>query len=513
MKKPNWISNKSICVFGFLLFFASCDILRNSPYEVIAWTPGNGFHEAEKIVVSLLLSHSGNRVKTEQSFSLSEDGRPVKGTFLWDDRRLIFIPYSPLEVNHDYLITLGTGAQDEKGLSLENKFLAAFSTRAPGERPRVISTEPHDGIIFDSRDCISISFSEPVTINSCTTNISFIPAVAGSWRLDGTGKRASFYPLSPWKTGIRYRININSGFSSESGRTMGEDYYFYVNTIINGDNERPTLLSAYAIDLNDEAYEIETDNVPWSGLTEYAEWDSSYRLRLDFSEQVDTRSVKSRLSVEPYASLVMETPPGMASSVIFRFAERPAWQSSFLFKLNTGVRDEVGNETNEVRYFRIRTTNELSKPPTLVGIRLPLAPRKPSIEEQTPQVFTPNDLYADLKFDHDEIYFPYAVDIEFWIEFYFDTAPDTQVDIFSLMDLFRMDITNHAINFSPRHIETKNFTWPEPVEGWEDLGRVEIRGFLTNNVSSGVVTFRINSGLEDKRGNRSIEIFKISLLK
>jgi hypothetical protein len=513
MKKINWFLDKAIYMFSFLLLLASCDILRNSPYEVIAWTPGNGFHEAENIVVSLHLSRSGNRAKTEQAFSISEDGRPVRGTFKWDDKRLIFVPYSPLEINRDYLITLGTSAQDEKGLSLENKFLGFFTTRAPGERPRVISTEPHDGIIVDSRDCISVSFSEPVTINSCITNISFIPAVAGSWRLDETGKLAFFYPLSPWKTGIRYRININSGLNSESGRTMGEDYYFYVNTIINGDSERPALLSVYAINLNDEAYEIETNNMPWSGLTEYAEWDSSFKLRLDFSEPVDTGSVKNRLSVEPYASLVMETPPGMASSIIFSFADKPAWQSSFLFKLNTGIRDEAGNETDEVRFFKIRVANENSKPPSLIGIRLPLAPRKSYIEEQNPQTFTPNDLYADFNLDFDEIYFSNVTFIDFWVEFYFDTAPNTRIDIFSLMDLFRMEITNRAITFSPRHIEVNNFTWSEPAKGWEEYDRVEMRGSLSNSVRSGVVMFCINNGLEDTRGNKSMESFRISLLK
>ncbi|MDR0312597.1 MAG: Ig-like domain-containing protein [Treponema sp.] len=508
MKKLN------IFVYGFLmLLLASCDLFRGSPYEVIAWTPGNGFHEAENLVVSLLLSHSGDRVKTEQSFSLSEDGRPIKGTFQWNDRQLIFVPSSPLEENRDYLISLGTGAQNEKGLSLENKFLASFTTRAAGGRPSVISTMPSDGIITGPRECISISFCEPVTINSCTTNISFVPAITGSWRLDDTGKLASFHPLEPWKTGIRYRVNINSGFTCINGRNMGEDYYFYVNTVIKGDQEKPVLLSVYAIDLNGEAFEIETDTWPWSGITEYAEWDSSFRLRLDFSKRVDVGSVKNRLSVEPYASMVMETQPGMSNSVIFRFAEKPAWQSSFLFKLNTGIRDEVGNETDELTFFRIRAANENSKPPYLVGIRLPLAPGKSCIEEQFPQIFTPNNLYADFKLDFEEIYLPYVTNIDFWVEFYFDTAPDTRIDIFSLMDLFRMEITNRAISFSPRHIEINNFTWPEPVQGWEAYDRVEMRGFLSNNVRSGVVIFSINSGLKDARGNKSMETFRISLLK
>jgi hypothetical protein len=294
---------------------------------------------------------------------------------------------------------------------------------------------------------------------------------------------------------------------------MGEDYFFYINTIINGDNEKPVLLSAWAVDPNNEADEINLNNVSDSSLIEYAEWDSSYRLRLDFSKPVDIGSVKNRLSVEPYTSLVLETPPGLYASVVFSLAEKPAWQSRFLFTLNPGVRDESGNETAEVMFFRIRTANERSKPPTLVGMRLPLVPGESCTDGQRPQTFTPNNLYADLSFTYDEIHFPYNKAIKFWLELYFDTAPDTEVDTFSLMNLFRVEATNSAITFSPRHIEANDFTWPEPAEGWEGLNRVEVQGFITNTEKSGVVYFRIGNGLEDKRGNRNVEAFRISLLK
>jgi len=81
------------------------------------------------------------------------------------------------------------------------------------------------------------------------------------------------------------------------------------------------------------------------------------------------------------------------------------------------------------------------------------------------------------------------------------------------MDLFRVEVTNQALLFSPRSIVTEGFTLADPREGWENLRRFEIRGFLTNTVHSGVVTFRIPPGLRDKLGNRSTVDFRVSLLK
>ena len=100
-----------------------------------------------------------------------------------------------------------------------------------------------------------------------------------------------------------------------------------------------------------------------------------------------------------------------------------------------------------------------------------------------------------------------------WIELYFDTALDTGIDPFSVMDLFRLESTNYSLLFSPQSIITDHFSRADPVGGWEHLERIEIRGFLTNTVQSGIVTFRIPAGLRDNLGNRSSEDFRISLLK
>lgn len=490
---------------ALLLFFSSCDILRDSPFEVTGWTPGEGYHPSpQDLTVSLVFSHESDKAKTEDAFSLTQDSGAVKGFFSWEGRRLIFTPLSPLESNRDYRLTLETGAQDMKGLSLENKFQASFTTRPSGERPRVLGVEPGwDGIIPDNRGALRIMFSEPVTVNSCIAFISFSPSPDGSWRLEDEDKTACFIPFEAWQVGVRYHLKIDSGFSGVLGRTLGEE--FTSRFSIGSDQEKPCVLRAWVLDGN--------GRTELSQAGEYAGWESFHRLELEFSEPVDAGSVRSSLVTEPSANLLMETAPGFSGSVVFRFTEKPVWGEPFLFRLRSGVKDEGGNESTGEYVYRIRASGPLSKPPVLIGLRLPMAPGKTGPAAWKPLCVTPEDLFEDLPIVPGEGCFPYEEAVPVWLELYFDIAPGAAINLHSLMELFRVDATGGAVYFSPRSVRDSGFTWTEKHADWNMYERVEIRGLLTNTVNSGVVTFQTASGLEDTMGNSSAAAYRISLLK
>ncbi|MDR2370096.1 MAG: hypothetical protein LBD71_01335, partial [Treponema sp.] len=66
-----------------LVFVCSCDLLRTSPFEIVAWTPGGGCHFFIPPSVSVIFSHDPDRASVERNFSLSEDGAAVRGSFEW----------------------------------------------------------------------------------------------------------------------------------------------------------------------------------------------------------------------------------------------------------------------------------------------------------------------------------------------------------------------------------------------------------------------------------------------
>jgi hypothetical protein len=469
------------------------------------------------MVVSLYLSHDSDRIKVEEAFSLTEDNKTLQGSFEWEGKRLVFRPAAPLEINADYCINLGTGAQDERGLSLEKKFVAPFTTRPDVSRPKILFVEPaYDAILAENLSAVRIGFSREVTVNSCVNWISFSPSMKGHWRLEDGNCTACFIPAEPWETGRQYLVKITSAFLSSTGVRLGTD--FSSRFSIGEDQEAPVLAGAFA-EYDGESAALEAENLSGT-VAVYDAWEHGTVLKLDFSEPVDMVSLTTHLVCEPSLGLELTSemqtgavPETFVSTASFRLLNRPGWQSEFLFRLSPGVKDRYGNESTGEYVFHIRFAGPRSKPPALAGIRLPMAPGEATQTLQLPSFYTTQDLFKDLPITGDPGHYPHDTGINSWVELYFDLAQDTHIDLFSVMDLFRVDATNSAIAFSPRSIRNENFTWPQPEEGWEDYERIEIRGVLTNSTNSGIAGFRIESGLRDARGNVNTEAFRIPLLK
>ncbi|MCL2092558.1 MAG: Ig-like domain-containing protein [Treponema sp.] len=507
MKRFIWVFS----VLILCLLSLSCDILRNSPFEVVSWTPGEGYHsDPGTIQVSLLLSQECDRVLTEQAFSLTEDRRSLKGSFSWEGRRLTFTPAAPLEADKDYVISLGIGAQNSKGLSLEQKFDAAFSTRHSGGRSLLLRTVPeHGGFISEGRGEFRLYFSQPVRLLSCLDHISFSPSTPGSWRLDDGNRTAVFTPRDPWQAETAYSIRVDSQFSGVSGDPIGTEY---VSAFVFGDDhEKPLLLRALAFAPNGTEEEIPFDDPGDPQGYSFTQWEKDTRLVLVFSKPVDLSILRNFIILEPNVSLVMESPPILSERAVFRFAEFPEWGSSFQFRVSRGIKDSAGNESEDEYVFRITIGGIHSKAPRLAGIGFPLDPGARGNAEGI--FFTEADLFNYLSLGHEPAEYPYGAATTSWIELYFEVAPGTGIDTFSLMDLFRVEATNGAMSFSPRHVLTENFTWPLARPGWEHYQRIEVQGIYTNMAFPGIVTVRIRPGLRDLRGNQSSNDFRISLLK
>ncbi|MDR2047845.1 MAG: Ig-like domain-containing protein [Treponema sp.] len=489
------------------IFFPSCDLLRNGPFEVSGWSPGEGIHDPPPSV-SLWFSLEPDRSSVERSFSLTEDGTAVSGVFGWDASRLIFVPSAPLEKNRDYLIGLGTDAQDTGGLSLERRFEASFSTRPESARPVFLESFPPDcGILAGERETIRLVFSEAMDIASFGV-FSFSPSVSGLWSLEDSGRGAVFTPQENWITGKNYRLTVDAEIKSEYGLGLGRQTIIHFSAGL--DTECPRLVSASVPGgENSPPRFLEAD--PGNGC-ENSLWERDSRLEFVFSEPVDSASVVSALSCEPSPGFVLQSPPGYGDRHVLRPASAPAWGSSFVLELGNSVKDRSGNTLAEKYRYNIRADGPNSKPPSLAGIRLPLVFAEADTD---PVVYRPEDLFAPLSLESSV--FPFDTETDFLIELYFDTAGGpldfAGIDPFSLMEKFGVSVTNNALVFSPREIKLSGFSVPEPVSGWETFSRAEIRGVLKNQPYGGMVTIQIAQGLADSFGNQSAEVFRILLIK
>jgi hypothetical protein len=503
------ITIKFIGIASCFVALLSCDILRSDPFEVSAWTPGAGIKDENITNVSLHFSQSADAASVERSFSFTEDGERVKGSFSWNDKNLVFYPASPLQINRDYAITLGTDAKSADGVSLEERFSGIFSTRKDNDRPLIISISPNDeSVISDTWSKVIIQFSMPVDLLSCINDISFSPNINGSWHLEDDGLKAVFEPEVQWSVGETYKINISSFFQSLGGKTVGRG--ITVRWTVGDDKTPPELLELTAVDSNGYCvfslveYNSATA-APFSGIIENASWESDYGLKLTFSEDVDLTKLKSLVIVEPALKYEIDPSCGYANSVTVIFTEKPGWKSRFDIKINSGIADRSGNKSSDSFIYKIYADGMNSMPPELVAIRVPENPQNSSSTDYA--FFSRENIFELFKIGVAEF------EVSTWIELYFDTAVGADIDLFSVMDLFKVTATNNSFAFSPVRVIDNGFTINEPAVGFTNTKRVEVQGLLSNTIDNGIITFSVGKGLLDTKQNQNNKEMKIMVIK
>ncbi|GMO19077.1 MAG: hypothetical protein Pg6A_05800 [Termitinemataceae bacterium] len=489
-------------------FFYSCDILRDKPFEVSAWSPGGGIHtEPDQIKISLKFSHKADRAGTERAFTLRENGEIVKGSFLWDDKNMIFLPASLIEKNKDYEISLTTEAKTEDGLSLEERFEGKWTTRSGMVRPELVSVIPADGAYINGWTEIKIRFSVPVDVLSCINEISISPAIKGTWHIEDGGLAAIWSPAEQWKTGRRYKLSISPFFESAGGKSTGKNYELHWPA--GSDTEAPLLEKIEVVDKNNSSlFELLPDTpqnaVNSSTFIENPLWERDYKFRLRWNEAIDVSKLKSVLSFEPSFKFNIQPSFGFSEEVIVSLVDTPEWGSRFNLKLQEGISDAAGNVNNERLFYRLLANGNRSMPPKLIGIRI-------ARSTGDYKVFNIDKLYEYINLD--PACFPYETDKAANFELYFDVAGGAKINLFSLMDVLKVTVTNGCLTFSPQAFVVNNFSEPAPAAEFAGKERVEVKGILRNTANEGVVRFIAGKGLSDSYGNASSAEVKIQLLK
>jgi len=269
-------------------------------------------------------------------------------------------------------------------------------------------------------------------------------------------------------------------------------------------------LYAQRISKGGEFFQLESDR-GYAGAAEFPvenrDWEKDDRLSLVFSRPVDSASLKNYLSADDAPALVMETPPGYRTEFIFRFDGIPVFESRFTFRIKPGVKDLSGNETTDEYIYRIFADGKFSKPPELVGFRMPLTPGS----ENDLACLGKDSLLETVSIS--EKNYPSGNHMQTWFDLYFSTAQGAEIDLFSLMDLFRIETSNNVLSFSPNQIKTNGFSVSDPQSGWENFIRIEIAGTLTNTTNYGLVYFQIAAGLKDSLGNKNENLLRITFIK
>ncbi|MCL2229665.1 MAG: Ig-like domain-containing protein [Treponema sp.] len=488
----------AICLFAY----GSCDILRLSPFEVTSWSPGEGYHsQPENIVVSLDFSHEPDRASVERNFSLNADGSSVRGVFLWEDKKVTFTPLSPLEKNVDYAVNLSANAYNTDRLNMDYAFNQNFTTRPHNVRPVLISCSPSMyERVGDLRTEVKLEFNVSVSIKTLYENVSFTPSMTGFWQLENDDTYAIFTPSEPWSKNTRYEIRLSGSLSDNNGNASENNFSGVFMTQI--EDDAPYLVSANRMTKNGEFFLL-------SAEAENGNWEKDDRIFLVFSEPVEGLSIKNHVEIVNGPSFFINASADFKNEFIVGFETFPVYESRFAIKIKPGIKDASGNSSKNEHIYRIFANGMFSKPPALVGMRIPLAPRN-NANQQLKYIGIDQPFEI---IDFSETNYPFGESVKTWIELYFSVSEGASIDQFSIMELFRIETSNNVITFSPRLVKTSDFSENEPHTGMENFYRIEISGNFGNSTEFGIVHFLIAAGLRDSLGNQNDKPFRITFVK
>ena len=158
---------------------------------VTASTP-TGADVAISTVITATFSAAMNQTSAEDAFSISP---LVNGSLGWDNDTMTFTPDADLAHSTQYDVTIGTGAEDLAGNSLEESFAWNFTTESEhtSDVPTIVAILLPNAIISNGNDSTILevqasSGSVDIGIASVTVNLS---AIGGSdeqeLQLDGIG--------------------------------------------------------------------------------------------------------------------------------------------------------------------------------------------------------------------------------------------------------------------------------------------------------------------------------------
>jgi hypothetical protein len=138
------------------------------------------------------------------------------GTVVWtnDDKSMTFTPFSLLNFDSNYLVTIDEVATDIDGKTLASDFTWSFSTIP--EPPYVVSHQPEDGILNVAVDeQIIINFSKTMDRPSVENAFSYTDGISQLSSADGTvawsisDTRFTFTPNDDLINGATYEINLS----------------------------------------------------------------------------------------------------------------------------------------------------------------------------------------------------------------------------------------------------------------------------------------------------------------
>ena len=192
---------------------------------VIGKTP-TGNNEPVTTKITVTFNEAMNNSSVESAFSTI----PVTtGSFSWSGNVMTYTPDSNLAYNQTYNVTVGTGAKDLAGNSLNSAYIWSFITFAPDAIPPTINGNTPTGNNEPVTTKITVTFSEAMNHISVESAFSTSPSIAGSF--SWSGNNMTYIPGSNLAYSQTYNVTVGTDAMDIAGNHMSAQYEWNFTTM------------------------------------------------------------------------------------------------------------------------------------------------------------------------------------------------------------------------------------------------------------------------------------------
>lgn len=485
--------------FAASAILSACAIIFSSPLEIISWQ-----YSCDEVSVDF--NRRPNLTLTEEAFSLSRDGSQPAGRLCWNGNRLTFTSDYPLYSKTEYLLKVSTEAEDVKGNSLTEDFIATFRIEPEGVRPLITEISPADESCIDEQfKELKITFNEKIDFDSILESFSIEPPLRGMRSLDFSGKIFTFSPVEPYEWQKQYKISVSAGLKSSDGGIMAED--FCSTFTAGGDDQPPSIISA----ASSVSGTLLTPSPPSADVIQWNSWGCADDINIAFSEEVDQETAAHAVSIEPYLPLTIDFKEnGSPADMIISFDENLQWMEMYKLTISTAIRDLINNRIEKDTIYYLFIDGASSRPPVIDRVELIQDETTAVIvyDGEDPDSAAASDLLLDTSGGD-------AVKNPFYVDYYICLAAGAELPFFEFVENFSIMPDQNCIALTYLNFElyqpgesTASADEPAPVPEEEQAVVRIISSVSDSSSSSGDILFQVFE-LSDSLGNVMEEVWTL----
>lgn len=482
-------------IAAVVLIAQSCSSFLLPPLEIIEVHTGS--------YITVVFSQRPAKDSVERAFKITENGNEKSGRLSFNDERVIFYPDLPFRTDAEYILTVTTAAETDKGLSLAQTYVKKFTGKPEHIAPRVVSVLPADNqVIDDSYTSLTIHFSEAVDTVSCIKALSFEPSFKWVSSFSPDKKSITVIFSEQLLRGKRYKMTVSTELQDIYGNALINPYissFYYGNDISPPDYtvsfQNAALVQEYLSE------NTQTHNVPLNA-----------RLSITCNEKINTDTVQNLISFTPPLQAAITVDTENANSIFIDLKDKAQWNTPYTMRIKKGISDVYGNILQEDRYFRFICDSEKNRPVKIIAGFFEIFVDKTgterflSIKEEEPYqsfLLKVEDFPTTATGNEKDAVLYYVVD---------HSAESHAILLLSAMESIRISATNACISITQKNIGIHEITdsevqdikpfidaFPPGTIGGK-LSVIKISTEIRNKTPAGTVTFSIQK-LRDDLGN------------